>query len=331
MSNQRTIIDSVKDRREDGDMAVPDQRVASVREFNRFFTAIIGVLDESLLHSPYSLTEARILFELAQRESTAVVELRRALSLDPGYLSRILARFDADGLVARARADDDGRRQVVRLTDTGRATYETLDGRSAAQVAELLGRLTDDRQQRVVDAMGTIQSILGDVPSSSKPTVRSLQPGDLGWVVQRHGALYAEEHGWDNTFEAMTASIVADYVERYDPRLDSAWIAEVNGTPVGSVFCVHAEADADDGADVAKLRLLLVEPSARGLGIGARLVDECISFAREAGYRSMVLWTVAGLNAARHIYEKAGFELIDEESHPGFGRKVTGQNWRLTL
>lgn len=302
------------------------ERVAAVRAFTRSYTAVLGVLDEGLLQSPYTLTEARVIFELAQRDITEVPDLRRSLGLDGGYLSRILARFEADGLVARRRSGADARRQVVRLTPAGRDVYEVLDARSTDQVTGLLSRLGDEEQQRLVDAMASIGDLLGEPPRRAAAyLVRSLRPGDLGWVVHRHGVLYAQEYGWDQTFEALVARIVASYVDKRDPRRENAWIAEVDGRPVGCVFCVHK----DDAT--AQLRLLLVEPSVRGMGIGARLVDECVRFARMAGYGALTLWTNDVLAAARHLYERAGFRLVEEEQHRSFGHDLVGQNWTLDL
>jgi len=301
------------------------ERVTAVRAFTRFYTTVVGALDEGLLRSAYTLTEARVIFELAQRDTTDVPDLRRMLGLDAGYLSRILARFEGVGLVTRQRSAADGRRQVIRLTPAGRQAYAMLDSRSADQVKGLIGGLSDENQRRLVGAMGRIERLLGDPPRPPAYVIRSLRPGDLGWVVQRHGALYAQEYGWDQTFEALVARIVASYVEVLDPRRSNAWIAEVDATPVGCVFCVPRD------AVTAQLRLLLVEPSARGTGIGARLVDECIRFARGAGYRSMTLWTNDVLVAARRIYERAGFRLVEEEEHHSFGHDLVGQNWVLDL
>jgi DNA-binding MarR family transcriptional regulator/GNAT superfamily N-acetyltransferase len=305
---------------------VPAERIAAVRAFSRFFTTVIGILDEGLLHSPYSLTEARVVFELAQADRTEVVRLRRALGLDPGYLSRMLTRFESDGLVVRERSDSDARRQVIGLTAAGREVFAMLDSRSTDQVAALLAGLSEADQRRVVESMATVRTILGAQSRDSGFVVRSLRPGDLGWVVHRHGVLYAEEYGWDESFEALVARVVADYVEHFDPRRANAWIAEVAGQPVGSVFCVSG----DDNA-TAKLRLLLVEPTARGMGIGARLVDECIGFARSAGYRTLTLWTNDVLVTARRIYQRAGFELVTEERHHSFGHDLIGQYWSLDL
>ena len=307
-------------------MTVLAARVAAVRSFSRFFTTVIGALNEGLLQSPYSLTEARVIFELAQAEMTEVVALRRSLGLDAGYLSRMLARFEADGLVVREKSGVDARRQMVRLTRAGRAVFELLDARSSEQVSHLLAAVPEPDQQRVVAAMSTIVSALAPGPEGAQITLRGLRPGDLGWVVQRHGVLYADEYGWNSTFEALVAQIVADYAHQHDPQRENAWIAELDGEPVGCVFCVRG----DDG-HTAKLRLLLVEPSARGHGIGSRLVNECLRFARDAGYDTVTLWTNDVLAAARRIYQRAGFVLVEEESHHSFGHDLVGQHWRLEL
>ncbi|HEY8474354.1 MAG TPA: helix-turn-helix domain-containing GNAT family N-acetyltransferase [Natronosporangium sp.] len=304
---------------------VADQRVASVRAFNRFYTELIGVLDEGLLRTPYSLTEARVIFELAQRDSREVAELRQALAIDAGYLSRILARFQDDGLVTRRRSVADGRRQVISLTEQGRAAFVTLDGRSAEAIRTMLTKLTEEDQARLVGAMAEIRRILEPAPRPSGYVLRPPRPGDLGWVVHRHGVRYAEEYGWDESFEALVARIVADYVDHRDPRREDAWIAELDGEPVGCVFCTRK----DD--QTAQLRLLLVEPQARGMGIGSRLVDECIRFARRAGYRELVLWTNDVLVDARRIYERAGFQLVKQEPHHSFGHDLVGQTYALTL
>jgi DNA-binding MarR family transcriptional regulator/GNAT superfamily N-acetyltransferase len=302
------------------------ERVAAVRSFSRFFTTVIGALDEGLLKSPYSLTEARVIFELAQADVTEVVALRRALGLDAGYLSRMLTRFETDGLVVREKSGVDARRQTVRLTQAGRTVFGLLDERSSEQVSRLLEAVPDADQQRVVAAMATIESALGSRSGGSRVTLRGLGPGDLGWVVHRHGVLYADEYGWDRTFEGLVAQIVADYVHQRDPNMENAWIAELDGEPVGCVFCVRG-----DDERTAKLRLLLVEPSARGHGIGSRLVDECVRFARDAGYRAVTLWTNDVLVAAGRIYQRAGFVVVDEERHHSFGHDLVGQYWRLEL
>jgi DNA-binding MarR family transcriptional regulator/GNAT superfamily N-acetyltransferase len=299
--------------------------VATVREFNRFYTRVIGVLDEGLLDTPYTLTEARVIFELAQGEQVEVATLRRRLGLDPGYLSRILSRYESDGLIIRSRSTSDARRQVVRLTAAGRSAYKTLDERSARQIQAVLEGLADEEQRRLLAAMSTISDVLGDSRREHRVTLRPLRIGDLGWVIGRHGAVYAEEFGWDESFEALVARIVADYAQQHDPRRENAWIAEIDGEPVGCVFCVRK----DD--DTAQLRILLVEPSVRGCGVGTALVDACIEFARQAGYRKVVLWTNSVLESARHIYERAGFKLLDEQPHHSYGHDLISQWWVLEL
>jgi DNA-binding MarR family transcriptional regulator/GNAT superfamily N-acetyltransferase len=296
-----------------------------VRAFGRFYTNVIGVLREGLLGTPYSLTEARVIFELAQRDATELADLRRVLDIDAGYLSRIVARFETDGIAMRQRSEADRRRQVVRLTARGRAVFERLDQRSAEEVRALLAQLNEEDQRRMIGAMRAIQEILRDSPRRQLVVLRPPGPGDFGWVVHRHGALYAEEYGWDDSFEALVSRIVADYLEYRDPQRESAWIAEIDGEPVGCVLCTKKE------EKVAQLRLLLVEPSARGMGIGTRLVEECMRFARRAGYERMMLWTNDVLEDARRIYEHAGFELVEEERHHSFGHDLVGQNWLRAL
>ncbi len=303
---------------------VPPERIAAVRAFNRFYTQVIGVVAEGLLETPYSLTEARVIFELAQRDLSEVAVLRRSLDLDAGYLSRILSRFAADGLVRRERSADDARRQVVGLTERGREVFRDLDGRSGEQIGRALAGLQEEAQRRLVGAMAAIEDVLGERPRPEMYVLRPFGPGDFGWVIQRHGALYAAEYGWDTTFEALVARLVADYVESPEDGRD-AWIAEVDGEPAGCVFCVRRT------ASVAQLRLLLVEPSARGLGIGARLVEECVRFARRSGYAELLLWTNDVLAAARRVYQRAGFELVEEGQHHSFGHDLTEQTWRLKL
>jgi DNA-binding MarR family transcriptional regulator/GNAT superfamily N-acetyltransferase len=299
--------------------------VATVREFNRFYTGVIGVLDEGLLDTPYTLTEARVIFELAQGEQVEVATLRRRLGLDPGYLSRILGRYESDGLIIRSRSTSDARRQVVRLTAAGRSAYKNLDQRSARQIEAVLDGLPDEQQRRLLGAMETIRDVLGESRRERLVTVRPLRIGDLGWVVGRHGAIYAEEYGWDQSFEALVARIVADYAQHHDPQRENAWIAEIDGEAVGCVFCVRK----DD--ETAQLRILLVEPSARGFGVGTALVDACIEFARQMGYQKMVLWTNSVLESARRIYERAGFKLLDEQSHHSYGHDLVSQWWVLDL
>jgi DNA-binding MarR family transcriptional regulator/GNAT superfamily N-acetyltransferase len=302
-----------------------DAEVAAVRAFNRFWTARIGVLDAGLVDTPYSLTEARVLYELAQVSDTDLVTLRRGLDLDSGYLSRITNRFKADGLVEAKPSPTDARRQVIRLTTGGRAAFAVLDERSAGAVRTMLDALGAEDRRRLLAAMAVIDDVFSSVETPQTYVIRALRPGDLGWVVQRHGVVYAEEYGWDATFEALVARIVADYVDHHDPRREDAWIAELDGEPVGCVFCIRR----DDRT--AQLRILLVEPKARGFGIGARLVEECIRFARHAGYEELVLWTNDVLVSARRVYEAAGFTLVDEEPHHSFGHNLVGQHWRLDL
>jgi DNA-binding MarR family transcriptional regulator/GNAT superfamily N-acetyltransferase len=304
---------------------VPGGDVAAVREFNRFYTSVLGLLSEGLLDTPYSLTEARIIFELARQDEVEVAAMRRWLDLDAGYLSRILARFEADGLVRKSRAAADARRQVIGLTPAGRAVFGRLDELSNEQIRGLLAPIPAGRRSRLTAAMASIREILADGPAGGTVVLRPPVPGDLGWVVQRNAALYAAEYGWDETYEALVARIVADYAARADHAGEAAWIAEVAGERAGCVFCMRKSERA------AQLRLLLVEPSARGLGIGGRLVDECLAFARRAGYAEIVLWTNDVLHAARRIYQRAGFELVGSQPHHSFGHDLVGQDWRLAL
>lgn len=290
--------------------------VTEVRAFNRFYTRVIGVLDDGLAGSPYTLTEARVLYELAQAETVEVPDLRRALGLDAGYLSRILARFTADGLIARETSPVDARRQSARLTPTGRRAFAELEALQVRAVEALLDPVSDAGRERLVGAMATIRGVL--TPGPGSVTVRPLRPGDLGWVVSRHGALYAAEYGWDATFEALVARILGGY----DPDTGVGWIAELDGERAGCVFRMPS-----DVPGTAQLRLLLVEPAARGHGIGRRLVDECLRSARDAGYARITLWTNDVLHAARRIYLDAGFTLDREEPHRSFGHDLLGQFW----
>jgi len=299
--------------------------VAGVRAFNRFYTNTIGLLRGKYLDTPYSLTEARILFELAQRDASEVTDLRHAVDIDAGYLSRIMSRFEADGLISRQRSTTDGRRQVIRLTDNGRSVVAGLDGRSAAQTRDMLVAVHAEDRHRLLEAMRVITDVLSESPQPRGYLLRAPQPGDMGWVVQRNGSVYAEEFGWDASYEALVARIVADYVDHRDPECEAAWIAEVDGTPAGCVFCVR------ENATTARLRLLLVEPWARGLGIGARLVEEVLRFARQAGYSDITLWTNDVLTDARRIYQRAGFSLDNESRHHRFGQDLVGQNWSRRL
>ena len=301
-------------------------RIEAVRRFNRFFTRRIGVLRGGLLHTPYSLTEARILFEISRRDGLTASDLSRELGLDPGYLSRILARLGRRGLIDKVRSETDGRQRLLSLTSEGQDAFSLLDSRSREEVAEMLGEHSEEDQRRLLEAMWTIESVLTRGFKFSEPFfLRQHEPGDMGWVVHRHGVLYAWEYGWDERFEALVARIVADFINNYDPAKERCWIAEMNGERVGCVFVVKAS------DTVAKLRLLLVEPTARGLGLGTRLVEECIRFARNRGYETLTLWTNSVLEAARHIYEEHGFVLVDEEEHHSFGHDLVGQNWELAL
>jgi DNA-binding MarR family transcriptional regulator/GNAT superfamily N-acetyltransferase len=300
--------------------------VDDVRGFNRFYTRLLGLLRPHLAGSAFGLTEARVLFELAHRDEVAVSDLRRDLDLDPGYLSRILSGFTASGLVAREKSAADGRRQSVRLTDDGRRAFEELDQLQAGAIATMLAPLDEGQRAELVTSMGRIRRTLGDEPRRQGLVLRPPAPGDLGWVVERHGYRYAAEYGWDTTFEALVARIVADFAERKDSKREAAWIAELDGERVGCVFCT-----ASDAPDTAQLRLLIVEPSARGAGVGTRLVDECLRFARRAGDRRITLWTNDVLVNARRIYERAGFRCDRREPHRSFGRDLVGEYWSRDL
>ena len=304
----------------------PQQRIEAVRRFNRFYTRRIGVLREGLLGSPFSLVEARIIYEMAQHGQTTATRLCRELGLDGGYLSRILRRFEKAGLIDRRRSETDGRQSLLRLTEPGREAFAALDSRSRHEIGVLLGALSHADQCRLVGAMHRVEILLDARPEPRAPyLLRPHQPGDMGWLVHRHAVLYAEEYGWDESFEALVARIVAEFLDRFDPKAERCWIAEKDGEIVGSVFLVKKS------KRVAKLRLLLVEPKARGLGIGTRLVDECLRFARRVGYRKITLWTNSVLTAARPIYERAGFRLVDEAPHHSFGHDLIGQTWELDL
>lgn len=301
-------------------------RVEAVRRFSRFYTRKIGVLREGLLGSPFSLAEARVIWELAHRERATARELCAELGLDAGYLSRILRGFDDKGLVSRQTSDTDARQTILTLTRAGEAAFAKLNAKSQAEIAALIGALPAGEQRRLVEALTTVEALLGGSAPAKVPYIlRPHQPGDLGWIVQRHGALYAEEYGWDERFEGMVAGIAAEFIARFDPRRERCWIAERDGSPVGSAVLVrHSDS-------VAKLRLLLVEPSARGLGIGGRLVEECARFARRVGYRAITLWTNSNLLAARRLYEKAGYRLVKAEPHALWGVPLTGETWELAL
>jgi len=310
------------------------EAAAEVRRFNRFYTRLLGLLDEHLLASAFSLTEMRVLYELAQvpaaAEAPAPSELARALGLDAAYLSRLLRRFDAQGFLKREAHAADSRRQHLRLTRAGLAAFKPLDRASQQQVLDLLQPLAPPQVAELVAAMQRVQQLLSPptaAAAAARPPylLRALEIGDIGWIIRRQGQLYAQEYGWDIQFEALVAEIAAAFVKGFDPHHERAWVAEREGQLVGSIFCVKVNAHE------AKLRLLYVEPAARGLGIGARLTDECIRFAREKGYRRLTLWTNDILVAARRIYEARGFVLVKEEPHHSFGHDLVGQYWRLDL
>ena len=302
-----------------------DPQVNEIRAFNRFYTRKIGVLD-GMASRPFSLAEARVLYELAHREQPTATDIRKELGLDAGYLSRIIRGFERRKLVARAQSKTDERQKFLSLTPKGQKVFAPLDERSNRDVAAMIEKLAPAERGRLLDAVQTIRTLLGDRPEPRTPyLLRQHQPGDMGWVVQKQGILYVREYGWDETFEALVAEIVAKFIKEYDPKRERCWIAEKDGAQVGAVFAVK-------GSDeVAKLRLLHVEPEARGLGIGKRLVEECVRFARQAGYKKMTLWTQSILYAARHIYEQTGFRLVREEKHHSFGKDLTGETWELEL
>jgi DNA-binding MarR family transcriptional regulator/predicted GNAT family acetyltransferase len=302
------------------------EQTSAVRRFNRLFTRQIGVLREGLLHSPYSLTEARIIFELAHASNLTASDLGNELGLDAGYLSRTLSKFEQQNLIEKTRSDTDGRQRLINLTSAGQKAFSLLDSRSKEEVSEMLSELSESDRVRLVEAMGTIEAILDHGFKYAEPFyLRHHEAGDMGWVIHQHGLLYRQEYGWDERFEALVAQICADFINNFDGQRERCWIAEVQGERVGSIFCVKAS------EDVAKLRLLLVAPEARGVGLGTRLVEECIRFARRAGYRKLTLWTNDVLVAAIRIYEKKGFQLVAEEPHHSFGHDLVGQNWDLML
>jgi DNA-binding MarR family transcriptional regulator/GNAT superfamily N-acetyltransferase len=301
-------------------------RVDAVRRFSRFYTREIGMLHEGFLGSPFSLAEGRVLYELAHHERTTATELRAELGLDAGYLSRILSGFERRGLLDKRDSETDGRQSILSLTGDGQAAFAAINARSHAEIAAMLDRLPPSDQTRLVEAMRAIEELIGARPPRKVPYIlRPHQAGDMGWVVHRHGVLYAQEYGWDERFEALVAKIAAEFVERFDAKRERCWMAEMDGEIVGSVFLVR------ESEEIAKLRLLLVEPKARGLGIGGRLTAECVRFARQAGYRRITLWTNSVLVAARRIYEKAGFRLIREQPHRSFGHELVGETWELDL
>jgi DNA-binding MarR family transcriptional regulator/GNAT superfamily N-acetyltransferase len=305
-------------------------RIATVRGFNRFYTRQIGVLRKNFLDSPYSLAEARVLYEIARRRLPTASDVGRALDLDAGYLSRVLRNFEKNGLVERTASARDARRSYLALSARGKQAYAPLEARSQRDVSNMLGQLDADQQTQLIAAMTAIETLLGGkgeaTPSEGQSYIlRAPVPGDFGWIVKRHAELYAQEYQWTEPFEGLCAQIVADYVNNNDPKRERCWIAEMDGANVGCIFLVK------DSATVARIRLLLIDPKARGLGLGARLTDESIRFARQAGYKKITLWTHSVLTAARHIYQKAGFTLTRSEKHKSWGRPVVSEFWDLEL
>jgi DNA-binding MarR family transcriptional regulator/GNAT superfamily N-acetyltransferase len=299
-------------------------QVEAVRAFNRDYTRVAGLLGEHLLDTPHSLTEARVIYELDRGRELSMLELRERIGLDAGYLSRLVSRLDRNGLVAKRRSPADGRVQLLELTEAGARARSTLAERAARQVEGLLEPLPASTRAELVAAMGTITGVLG-AGGEENVAVRPLALGDIGWVLERHGVLFPREYGWGPGFEELVAGVLAEFAARRDEPGNAGWIAELDGRRAGSIFCVGV------GERVAKLRLLLVEPWARGHGIGERLVSECVAFAREAGYERLVLWTMEVLVHARPIYERAGFELVESETHTMFGPELVAQTWALTL
>lgn len=302
-----------------------EARISAVRAFNRFYTRQLGLLGQRLLESPFSLSEARVLYELSRRDSVAAKEIGAELDLDPGYLSRIVQKFADEGLISRKPLPEDRRQQQLKLTAKGRQAFARLDRSSQEEVARTLRRMSEGEQRRLTAAMATVESLLGSPSPRASATLREPRPGDMGWVVQSHGERYAGEYGFDSSFEALVAEIAAQFLRSFDASRERCWIAELDGAPVGSVFLVRH----DD--EVAKLRLLLVEPAGRGLGLGKRLVGECIGFARACGYRKITLWTQSILTEARKIYQDAGFVLVASEPHRSFGQNLIGETWEMRL
>ncbi len=309
-----------------GDLDTRDREVAAVRHFTRFYTQHMGVLDRKLLRSPFSLSEARVLYEIAQREETSAAALGTLLKLDAGYLSRLLSGLARRGLIEKRPSGSDGRRRDLCLTPPGQAAFSALNARSHARTAAMLESLSVPERERLAAAMGTIENLLGARPPPRAPyMLRPHRPGDMGWIVQSHARLYSDEYAWDETFEALVADIAGKFLRDFDPARERCWIAERGGENVGSVLLVKQ----DDST--ARIRLLLVDPKARGLGIGHRLVEEALAFARRTGYGKVTLWTNDNLYAALRIYRAAGFHLVEEQPHRSFGKDLVGQTWELVL
>jgi DNA-binding MarR family transcriptional regulator/GNAT superfamily N-acetyltransferase len=316
----------VNDLRGGSLLPVPSSQVAAFRAFNRFHTRLVGAHDRHILDSPHSLTEARLLYETARGPVSTAADLAKRLRLDPAYLSRELRKLEHAGLIEKLPSATDRRAAALRLTDEGRAVFDNLDKAAATQAAAALEPLSVAERERLVKAMATVTALLGETSETSGALViRQNEPGDIGWIVHRHGALYAREYGWDDSFEAMVAEIAGAFLRSHDPRRERCWIAERDGDILGSVTLVDA------GEGVAKLRLLYVEPAARGLGVGGRLIEETLRFARQAGYAKMTLWTNDILAAARRLYERAGFSLVASEPHHSFGRDLVGEYWEKAL
>lgn len=323
---QRTAPAAASRQTRSGQAEKAKAQVATIREFNRFYTRQIGVLNREFLDTPYSLAEVRVLYELYHHDKTTATAVGQELGLDAGYLSRILRGFDRKGLLAREPSSTDGRQTFLRLSAAGRRVFEEVDGRQRAAVAKMLEQMPSSERDQLIAAMHKIERLLGLSPEPPVPyMLRPHQPGDIGWVTHRQGVIYNQEYGWDETFEAFVAEILSKFVLTFNPKRERSWIAERDGEIVGSVFC------AEKTKSVAALRLLYVEPNVRGLGIGTRLVDECISFARRAGYKKLSLWTNSVLHPARRIYERAGFDLVESKPHHSFGKDLVGQTWELDL
>ena len=333
MGERRSMHDRHQLRRKGAPDSAED-RIATVRGFNRFYTRQIGVLRKTFLDSPYSLGEARVLYEIASRDAPTASEVGRALDLDAGYLSRVLRNFEKHGLIRRTTSISDARQSHLTLTPRGRKEFAPLERRSQHDIGAMLAGLSPDAQLHLIGAMTTIQTLLGGNAETAAPdapagesdySLRAPRPGDFGWVVKRHAELYAQEYGWIEPFEGVCAQIVADFANKNDQQRERCWIAEMDGANVG---CVFLAANSDT---VARIRLLLVDPKARGLGLGARLVEECIRFARGAGYKKITLWTHSVLTAARHIYQKAGFTLTRSEERVSWSKPVVSEHWDLEL
>jgi DNA-binding MarR family transcriptional regulator/N-acetylglutamate synthase-like GNAT family acetyltransferase len=302
-----------------------DLGVSAVRAFNRFYTRKIGVVDGAA-SAPFSLAEGRVLYEIAHGENPTATEIGHELGLDGGYISRILQKLEQGKLVARQQSKTDERLKFISLAPRGRKAFAQLDERSNRQASTMLSHLSPEERAQLLSALDKIRRLLGDKVESNSPyLLRQHQPGDLGWIVQRQAILYVREYGWDDTYEALAADIVAQFIKSYDPKRERCWIAEKDSARIGAVLV------AKGSEEIAKLRLLHVEPQARGLGIGKRLVQECINFARFAGYQKMTLWTQSILSAARHIYEEAGFRRVKEERHHSFGKDLTAETWEIDL